>query len=137
MLVIGNNMCSGRVRIKTYRSMSEGSNNVLKISVSDDDTARDHEQDDSEDKEKLGRSERMQLDLDEASKMMELSLSLCNSVFDEPSVRVQESAKDHTLTRHSKLDASESSKRLTVLSSLSSSQPGGCGLHGVVIVTKN
>jgi len=114
--------------------MSEGSTNMLKVTVKDDGIAMGNKQEEGEEKVKLGHSQKMQLDLDEASKMMELSLSLCNNVFDEPSFGGEESTKDLTLTRHSKLDASESSKRLTVLSSLSSSQPGGCGLHQFMCV---
>lgn len=88
---------------------------------------------DSEPKDsKLGHSERMQYELDEASKMMEMSLSLCNNVFEEE--EQEETAKGDTLTNHSQRDTQDSrSKRLTTLSSLSSSQPGKTGYQQVPI----
>ncbi len=82
---------------------------MLSVSLKEPEEAKDS---------KLGHSERMQSELDEASKMMEMSLSLCNNVFEEE----EETVKGDTLTKHSTLDIPEN--RLSALASLSSSQPG-------------
>lgn len=92
--------------------MSEGSGKMMSCVVKEG-------EDGKEKPEEIGHSERMQQNYDEASRMMELTLSLCNNVFEG-----EDMDKNETLTRHSKPDSPESSKRLTVMSNLSSSQPG-------------